>query len=164
MPAGITLLALSPLPVIAIVIGVTILVALIAVISMYNRLVRLRQYCKESWSDTDTELQRRHDLIPNLVSSVKGYAAHESKVMEEVTRLRNQAVSEKSDDPATRAAVEDGLGAASKQLIATAEAYPELKADSNFLKLQTELSETETRIARARRFYNSNVRGFMEAI
>jgi LemA protein len=157
-------LGLSSGEVVAIVAGGVVLAIVITVISMYNRLVKLRQFCKESWSDTDTELQRRHDLIPNLVSSVKGYAAHESKVMEEVTRLRNQAVSEKSDDPATRAAVEDGLGAATKQLIATAEAYPDLKADSNFLKLQTELSETETRIARARRFYNSNVRGFMEAI
>ena len=164
MPAGITILALSPLQIIAIVIGGIILVALIAVVSMYNLLVKLRQYCKESWSDTDTELQRRHDLIPNLVNTVKGYATHESKVLEDVTRLRGQALAHKDADPKSRALVEDQLGAAAKGLVMTFESYPDLKANANFLKLQEELGNTETRIARARRFYNSNVREFLTGV
>lgn len=157
-------LGLSSGEVVAIVAGGVVLVIVIAVISMYNRLVKLRQFCKESWSDTDTELQRRHDLIPNLVSTVKGYATHETKVLEEVTRLRVQAIAGKDEAPQNRAAVEDQLGAAATGLIATFESYPDLKANANFLKLQQELGETETRIARARRFYNSNVREFLTGV
>ncbi|MDC0429144.1 LemA family protein [Phycisphaerales bacterium] len=164
MPAGITILALSQFQIVAIVIGVTILIAAGITISMYNRLVKARQFCKESWSDADTELQRRHDLIPNLVTTVKGYATHETTVLEDVTRLRAQAVADKDADPKTRAQIEDQLGAAAKGLVATFEAYPDLKANANFLKLQEELGATETRIARARRFYNSNVRDFLTAV
>lgn len=164
MPAGITILALSQFQIVAVVIGVTILIAAGITISMYNRLVKARQFCKESWSDADTELQRRHDLIPNLVTTVKGYATHETTVLEDVTRLRAQAVADKDADPKTRAQIEDQLGTAAKGLVATFEAYPDLKANANFLKLQEELGATETRIARARRFYNSNVRDFLTAV
>lgn len=153
-------LAASPILIgIAAVVGLIVIVAVVLV-SIYNKLVRIRQTCKESWSDIDTELQRRHDLIPNLVSTVKGYAAHEKGVLEEVTKLRNQAVDAKGDDAKTRAGIEDMLQGSVGKLIATAEAYPDLKANQNFLELQKELADTETRVARARRFYNSNVREF----
>ena len=153
-------LAASPILIgIAAVVGLIVIVA-VFLVSIYNKLVRIRQTCKESWSDIDTELQRRHDLIPNLVSTVKGYAAHEKGVLEEVTKLRNQAVDAKGDDAKTRAGIEDMLQGSVGKLIATAEAYPDLKANQNFLELQKELADTETRVARARRFYNSNVREF----
>ncbi|MBC02285.1 MAG: hypothetical protein CMJ34_03130 [Phycisphaerae bacterium] len=141
-----------------------ILIIGISVISMYNGLVRLRVTSKESWSDIDTELQRRHDLIPNLISTVKGYASHEKELFEKVTELRNQAVEARNEDPGKRAGVEDMLEGSVGKLVATAEAYPDLKANQNFLELQKELGETETRIARARRFYNSNVRSFRTAV
>ena len=141
-----------------------ILIFGISVISMYNGLVRLRVTSKESWSDIDTELQRRHDLIPNLISTVKGYASHEKDLFEKVTELRNQAVEARNEDPGKRAGVEDMLEGSVGKLVATAEAYPDLKANQNFLELQKELGETETRIARARRFYNSNVRSFRTAV
>lgn len=141
-----------------------VLIAVVAVVSMYNGLVRFRVTCKESWSDIDTELQRRHDLIPNLISTVKGYASHEKDLFEKITQLRNRAVDAKNDDPEKRAGVEDMLQGSVGKLIATAEAYPDLKANQNFLELQKELGETETRIARARRFYNSNVRGFRTSV
>ena len=141
-----------------------ILVIGISLISMYNGLVRLRITSKESWSDIDTELQRRHDLIPNLISTVKGYAAHEKGLFEKVTELRNQAVAARDEDPGKRAGVESMLEGSVGKLMATAEAYPDLKANQNFLELQKELGETETRIARARRFYNSNVRAFRTAV
>ena len=145
---------------IAIVIAVVLLVLLVWVVGMYNGLVRKRQSCKESWADIDAELKRRHDLVPNLVNTVKGYAAHESGVLEEVTRLRNQAVGDKDSNIEDRGRIESQLGAGVGKLIARAEAYPDLKASGNFVALQKELSETETRIERARRFYNSNVRSF----
>ncbi|MAA52391.1 MAG: hypothetical protein CMJ41_05090 [Phycisphaerae bacterium] len=150
--------------VVAIAVGVAVVLLIIIVIAMYNKLVRLRQSCKESWADIDTELQRRHDLIPNIIETVKGYATHEKSVLEEVTKLRNQAVADKDKSPAERAKVEDQLGKAAGGLMATFEAYPDLKANQNFLQLQNELSETETRIARARRFYNANVRDFSNGV
>ncbi|HBZ96316.1 MAG TPA: hypothetical protein DEO57_00560 [Phycisphaerales bacterium] len=150
--------------VVAIAVGVAVVLLIIIVIAMYNKLVRLRQSCKESWADIDTELQRRHDLIPNIIETVKGYATHETSVLEEVTKLRNQAVADKDKSPAERAKVEDQLGKAAGGLMATFEAYPDLKANQNFLQLQNELSETETRIARARRFYNANVRDFSNGV
>ncbi len=127
---------------------------------MYNKLVRLRQSCKESWAGIDTELQRRHDLIPNLIETVKGYATHEQSVLEEVTDLRNRAVADKDKSPAARAEIEDQLGTAAGGLVATFEAYPDLKANQNFLQLQNELSETETRLAQTRSIYNTDVRNF----
>ena len=145
---------------ILIVIGVVLLLLVIWLVSIYNGLVRKRQSCKESWADIDAELKRRHDLVPNLVNTVKGYAAHESGVLEEVTRLRNEAVGDKDNNLENRGRIESQLGAGVGKLLARAEAYPDLKASANFVALQKELSETETRIERARRFYNSNVRMF----
>ena len=158
------IIALSSGAVVAIAIGAVVVLLVIIVIAMYNKLVRLRQSCKESWSDIDTELQRRHDLIPNIIETVKGYATHEKRVLEDVTQLRNQAVANQGKSPAERAKVEDQLGQAAGSLMATFEAYPDLKANQNFLQLQNELSETETRIARARRFYNAAVRDFFNGV
>ncbi|MEE2908753.1 MAG: LemA family protein, partial [Planctomycetota bacterium] len=154
------MLALTGTVIIIIIVVAVIVILLLWALAVYNGLVRKRQSCKESWSDIDTELKRRHDLIPNLVNTVKGYAAHESGVMEEVTKLRNEAVQVQDKGPEARSKVEGQLGASVDKLIARAEAYPDLKASANFLELQKELSETETRIARSRRFYNSNVREF----
>ena len=155
-----SLLALTNTVIIVIVVVAVLFICLLWVLGVYNGLVRKRQSCKESWSDIDTELKRRHDLIPNLVNTVKGYAAHESGVMEEVTKLRNEAVEVQDKGAGARGKVEGQLGASVGKLIARAEAYPDLKSSANFLELQKELSETETRIARSRRFYNSNVREF----
>lgn len=137
-----------------------LLLALIYVVANYNRFIRLRQHIRESWSDIDVELKRRHELIPNLVETVRGYARHEREVLDEVVRLRNQAA--RPDDgnrPASmQAADESALLLALGKLFAVVEAYPRLKADRNFLALQQELANTEDRIAAARRFYNGNVR------
>ena len=123
----------------------------------YNGLVRLRQHVRESWAGIDTELRRRYDLIPNLVATVKGYAAHEQQVIEAVTEARTRAAAS-TGSPASQAADENALVGSLKQLFAVAEGYPELKASRNFLSLQDELANTEDRIAAARRFYNANVR------
>jgi LemA protein len=123
----------------------------------YNRFVSLRNLVAESWRQIDVELHRRHDLIPNLVETVKGYAAHERGVLDEVTRLRETAA-EPGSSPAKQAEQENALGQALGRLFAVAEAYPDLKASTNFLELQRQLAETEDRIAAGRRFYNANVR------
>ena len=163
-PTLVPSLAVAPALIgVGVVLGIVVLFGLF-LISVYNRIVRLRVTCKESWSDIDTELQRRHDLIPNLISTVKGYATHEKELMEKVTELRNQAMQARNEDPEKRAGVENMLEGSVGKLMATAEAYPDLKANQNFLELQKELSETETRIARARRFYNANVRDFRTSI
>ena len=127
--------------------------------AIYNRLVRLRNMIRESWRNIDTELQRRYDLIPNLVSTVKGYAAHERAVFESVTQLRTEAMAEhgRADAQAPR---EQALGQGVAQLIAVAEGYPDLKASEQFLALQRELVDTEDRIQVARRIYNANVRAY----
>jgi LemA protein len=127
------------------------------VIGMYNALVKLRQQCRESWSTIDTELKRRYDLIPNLVETVKGYAKHESGVLQALTEARSKAVAS-TGTPASQAADENALVGAMRQLFGVVENYPDLKANQNFLKLQGELSNTEDRIQAARRFYNANVR------
>lgn len=147
----------NPVVIVLAVVGGTLLVALIWLIATYNRFVRLRQHITESWSDIDVELKRRHDLIPNLVATVKGYAAHERAVFEEIAELRSKAMAPHASASDT-AADETALGRAVARLVAVAEAYPALKADANFLALQKELSHTEDRIAAARRFYNGNVR------
>jgi LemA protein len=141
-----------------IVLGVVALLVILGIVS-YNRFVSGRQLIRDSWANIDTELRRRYDLIPNLVETVKGYAAHERGVFEEVTRARAAAVSA-TGSPAEQAAAEGPFVAALRQLFAVAENYPELKANQNFLALQTELSNTEDRLQTARRFYNANVREF----
>ena len=141
-----------------IILGVVALVVILGILS-YNRFVSGRQLIRDSWANIDTELRRRYDLIPNLVETVKGYAAHERGVFEEVTRARAAAVSA-TGSPAEQAAAEGPFVAALRQLFAVAENYPELKANQNFLALQSELSNTEDRLQTARRFYNANVREF----
>ena len=140
----------------AIVLGVTVLVIIWA-IANYNVLVRLRQHCRESWADIDTELKRRYDLIPNLVETVKGYAAHEGEVLAAVTEARTRAVAS-TGSPGSQAGDENLLVAALLRMLVVAEDYPDLKASDNFLELQKELARTEDRIQAARRFYNGNVR------
>ncbi len=127
------------------------------IIAMYNTLVKLRQHCRESFSAIETELQRRYDLIPNLVNTVKGYAAHEKQTLTEVIEARNRAVASKGS-PESQAADENVLVGAIGQLFALSENYPDLKANTNFLQLQDQLANTEDRIQAARRFYNGNVR------
>lgn len=133
------------------------LLPLVWVIASYNRFTRIRHHIRESWSDIDVELKRRYDLIPNLVETVKGYAAHERETLERITQLRSRAMAPHSG-PATQAVDESALLLGLERLVAVAEAYPELKADAHFLALQRELALTEDRIAAARRFYNGNVR------
>jgi LemA protein len=142
----------------AIIIILVVIVLLIGwVIVSYNGLVRLRNQVQEAWRQIDVELKRRHDLIPNLVETVKGYAAHERGTLDEVVRARAAAAAP-SSSVAEQAQQEGMLSAALGRLFAVAEAYPDLKANQNFLALQQELSSTEDRIAAGRRFYNANVR------
>ena len=136
-----------------IVLGVVIL----WVIYAFNRFVSLRNRAKEAWADIEVQLKRRYDLIPNLVNSVKGYATHESSAFENVTKARTMAMGATGPTPA-HAQAENMLSGALKSLFAVAEAYPDLKANQNFLALQNELSDTENKIQAARRFFNSNVR------
>ncbi len=128
----------------------------IAVIVTYNSLVALKNQVKNAWSQIDVQLKRRHDLIPNLVETVKGYAAHESGTLEKVIKARQQAVNI-TDSVKNRAAAENVLSGALKSLFAVAENYPELKANENFLHLQEELTSTENKISFARQFYNDSV-------
>ena len=128
---------------------------LLAGILIYNRLVRLRVRTENAWSQIDVQLRRRYDLIPNLVEAVKGYAAHEREVFEEVTRARSRA--EAASGVGDQAAAENQITQSLRQLLAVAENYPELKANENFLALQEELSGTESKIAFARQFYNDQV-------
>ncbi len=138
-----------------------ILIAVAAVIigwfiATYNGFVRLTQRVKEAWADIDVQLKRRYDLIPNLVETVKGYATHEREAFENVTKARAAAMG--ATGTAGKAAAENMLTDALKSMFAVAEAYPDLKANQNFLELQRELSDTENKIQAARRFYNTNVR------
>lgn len=139
-----------------IAVAVVVLVLIWAVFT-YNGLVRLRNLVEEAWRQVDVELRRRHDLIPNLVETVKGYAAHEAGTLEAVTAARAAAASP-ATGVADQAHQENVLTAALGRLFAVAEAYPQLRANENFLALQSELSETENRIAAGRRYYNANVR------
>lgn len=140
-----------------IILGVIALVVVGWVIGIYNKLVRVRQHLKDSWSGVDVELKRRYDLIPNLVNAVKGYASHESETLERVIAARNQAAGN-TGSPSSQAKDEGMLVGALKQLAVVVEQYPDLKADTQFMNLQSELSETENRIASSRRLYNGNVR------
>jgi LemA protein len=145
--------------VIALIIIVVILVVLaLAVMSIYNGLVRLKNRVDNAWAQIDVQLKRRYDLIPNLVETVKGYAAHESGTLEKVIQARNMAMS--SSGPAEQAQNENVLSGALKSLFAVSEAYPDLKANQNFLNLQEELTGTEGRISYARQFYNDTVQKY----
>lgn len=148
--------------VLTVILVVLVLIA-VAAIGMYNRLVRLRQNVRESWSAIDTELRRRYDLIPNLVETVKGYASHEKETLERVVQARNAAVAN-TGTPAEQAQTENILTGALRQVFALSEAYPQLQANQNFMQLQDQLNQTETQISQARRFYNANVRELNTAV
>lgn len=139
-----------------------LLIAVLAIIGwvtgIYNGLVTMKNRVDEAWSDIDVQLKRRYDLIPNLVETVKGYAAHERELFEKVTKARTQAMG--AQTPAQKAEAENILSGTLKSLFAVAENYPQLKAGENFLELQRELTDTEDKIQASRRFYNGNVRDF----
>jgi LemA protein len=138
-----------------IVLGVLAAIVGFAIV-LYNQLVRLRNASEGAWSDVDVQLKRRYELIPNLIETVKGYAAHEKSAFDAVTKARSQAM--QATTPEGKSAAEGGLSASLKSLFAVAEAYPELKANQNFLSLQAELAKLEDAIQNARRYYNAIVR------
>lgn len=145
--------------------GVALLVLLVLaawVMLVFNRLVRLRNQVRTAWADIDVQLQRRHDLVPQLVSTVQGYAGHEQALMETVTALRAQAMAQSS--PAQLGALEEALQRGVGRLLALVEAYPDLKASGNFLQLQRDLVEVEEQLQYARRFYNGAVRDYDNAL
>ena len=143
-----------------VVLGILVLIAL-WVIGVYNGLVKLNNRTKEGWSDIDVQLKRRHDLIPNLVNSVKGYMTHEKELLENITKARSQAVSaEQSGNAVDMAKAENLLGGMLGKLQIAVEAYPDLKANQNVGQLMDELSDTENKIQASRRFYNGMVRDF----
>ena len=144
-----------------IVIGVIVVIALFAIV-IYNRLVSLRQTVNQAWSDISVQLKQRHDLVPNLVETVKGYASHERGTLEAVTQARNAAVA--ASTPQAQAQAENMLSGALRQLFALSEAYPNLKANENFLRLQSDLSDLENKIAASRRFLNNAVQEFNASI
>ena len=137
--------------------GVIVVLVLFA-ITIYNRIVALNQRADQAFADVDVQLKQRHDLIPNLVETVKGYAAHEKSTLDEVITARNAAVA--AHGPAAQGQAEGVLGAALGKLFALAEAYPDLKANTNFLELQRELADVENKIAAARRFFNNATQEF----
>jgi LemA protein len=141
-----------------IVVVAVIAVVAFAVIGIYNGLVRLNVQAANAWSDIDVQLKRRHDLIPNVVESVKGYAAHERNTLEAVINARNKAVSVQGAGPAERGQAEGALTSALRGLFALAESYPQLRATENFAQLQNTLTEIEDAVQNARRYYNAVVR------
>lgn len=155
---------MTALIVILIIIVVIIVIAVLAGVGGYNGLVKLRNTIQASWRQVDVELNRRYELIPNLVETVRAFAAHERNTLEGVTQLRNQAASmaQQGGGQLTeqRAQVEEQLSGAVRNLLVSVEAYPDLKSNQNFLELQRELTETEDRIANGRRYYNANVRAY----
>lgn len=144
------------------IIVIVVIILLIIIVSVFNRLVNLKNRTDEAWSDIDVQLKRRHDLIPNLVETVKGYAKHEKGLFEEVTKARSEAIS--SRGMADKAKAENQITEALKSVFAVAENYPDLKANENFVELQREVRNTEDKIQAARRFYNGNVRDLNIAI
>ena len=149
-------------------IAVWIIIAIVVIIilwliAIYNRLVTLKNRTDEAWSDIDVQLKRRYDLIPNLIETVKGYAAHEQGTLQKVIDARSAAMTA-GGNLETKAKAENALSATLKSIFALAESYPDLKANQNFMKLQDELSDTENKIQAARRFYNGNARDFNIAI
>jgi LemA protein len=141
---------------------VVLVVIAVYVLWAYNSLVRRRNQVKEAWSDIDVQLKRRHNLIPNVVETVKGYAKHERETLDSVTRARTQALQAKT--PEQQAKAENMLTSTLKTLFAVSEQYPDLKANANFLDLQRELADTENKIQAARRFYNTTVRDYNTSI
>ena len=139
-----------------------IVVVILWVITIYNGLVAMRQRVNQSFADVDVQLRQRHDLVPNLVETVKGYAAHERGTLDEVVKARNAAVA--AQGMPQQAAAENALSGALRQLFALAEAYPDLKASANFQQLQAELSDIENKIAAARRFFNNAVQEYNTGI
>ncbi|WP_345633031.1 LemA family protein [Rugosimonospora acidiphila] len=150
-----------------VVVGLVCLVAVLLIVwgaTSYNKLVRQRNQVDAAWAQIDVQLRRRYDLIPNLVETVKGYAAHERGTLDAVVQARNSAIAATTAEPAARAQVENALTQAVGRLFALAESYPTLKASANFLGLQTELGGTEDKIAYARQFYNSAVQTYNTSI
>lgn len=148
---------------IALIVVLVLLAGLLAwAVGLYNRLVRLRNMVREGWSGIEVQLKRRANLIPNLIQSVKGYIGHERGVLEKLTELRSRTL--QTDQPAERARLEGDLGRAIGRLFAVAEAYPDLKANQNFMDLQDELSQLEDQIQMARRYYNGTVRDLNIAV
>lgn len=139
--------------------GVFLLIPVVFVVANYNQLVALRNHIRDAWANIDTELKRRYDLIPNLVETVKGYAAHEREVLESVVNLRRQCV-DSQGSAGEQASDERRLVGALQKMLLLVENYPELKADQHYLELQRELVNTEDRIQAARRFFNGNVRDY----
>jgi LemA protein len=140
-----------------IILGVVVVIALLFIV-IYNRLVSLRQTVNQSWSDITVQLKQRHDLVPNLVETVKGYASHERGTLEAVTQARQAAVT--AQNPQAQAQAENMLSGALRQLFALSESYPDLKANQNFLRLQSDLSDLENKIAASRRFFNNAVQEY----
>jgi LemA protein len=143
-----------------IIILVIVVLAVLFFVFAYNGVIRLRNRVDSAWSQIGVQLERRHDLIPNLVETVKGYAAHERQTLEEVVQARNGAIQAQQSGPAQQAQAENVLTGALRQLFALSENYPDLKANQNFLNLQEELTSTEDRISYARQFYNDSVQKF----
>ena len=142
---------------------VLLVVVVLALVGLYNRLVSLRVRSENAWSDIDVQLKRRADLVPNLVSTVKGYAAHERETLDAVTQARTKAVAAQSASPATRAAAEGELTNALRGLTVAVEAYPQLQASGGFRDLQAQLATIEDAVQNARRYYNAVVRDFNTA-
>lgn len=150
--------------IVGIIVGVVVVLVALWLFVTYNGLVKLRNQTKNAWAQIDVQLKRRHDLIPNLVETVKGYAAHERQTFEEVTQARNVAVSAIGKGVGEQAKAEGGLSGALSRLLAVAEQYPNLKANENFLALQEQLSSTENKIAFSRQFYNDSVLNYNNKI
>ncbi len=145
-----------------IIVIAVIVVVIVWAISVYNGLVSMRQRVNEAFADVDVQLRQRHDLVPNLVETVKGYAAHERGTLDEVVKARNAAVT--AQGPAQQAAAENMLSGALRQLFALSEAYPDLKANANFQQLQAQLTDLENKIAASRRFFNNTVQEYNTGI
>jgi LemA protein len=148
----------------AIVVGVVLLLLVVWLFATYNGLVRLRNQTKNAWSQIDVQLKRRHDLIPNLVETVKGYAAHQRQTLEAVTAARNIAVGAVGKGVGEQAKAEGELSGALSRLLAVVERYPDLKANQNFLALQEELTSTENKISFSRQYYNDSVLNYNNKI
>jgi len=144
------------------IVAIIVIVAVLVLLAMYNKLVRLRMQVKNAWSQIDIQLKRRYDLIPNLVETVKGYAAHERNTLEQVVQARQQAIDVRG--VREQAQAENMLTGALRQLFALSESYPDLKANQNFLRLQEELTGTENKIGFARQYYNNTAENYNSAI